>query len=165
MRLRNSLKIIPRYCSFCWTLSPTLSRVSFRVQLRIITTTNIPQSKMSSPFFPNVDPMQPVKPSFHPSTHPSQAAPMQHTQNPKIVGTSVLGLKYKDGIVLAADNLGIVLESLASSIRDWDFFFFPSFAWLKLMFSFFWESCEIQGCTADIQCGRKYSYCVQWRCF
>jgi len=51
--------------------------------------------------------MQPVKPSFHPSTAPQQqSAPVQHTQNPKIVGTSVLGMKYKDGIVLAADNLG-----------------------------------------------------------
>ena len=54
--------------------------------------------------------MRPVKPSFHHSTAPqhaaSQAVPVQHTQNPKIVGTSVLGMKYKDGIVLAADNLG-----------------------------------------------------------
>jgi hypothetical protein len=62
---------------------------------------------MSSPFFLNVDPMQPVKPSFHPSTAPQyQSTPVQQTQNPKIVGTSVLGMKYKDGIVLAADNLG-----------------------------------------------------------
>jgi 20S proteasome subunit beta 7 len=55
--------------------------------------------------------MQAVKPSFHPSTAPQQtsvyADPVQHTQNPKIVGTSVLGMKYKDGIILAADNLGI----------------------------------------------------------
>src|SRR2546423_15608191 len=116
---------------------------------------------MSSPFFPNVDPMQPVKPSFHPSTHPSQAAPMQHTQNPKIVGTSVLGLKYKDGIVLAADNLGILLESLPPSIRHWDFFLSLIFCCMaETDVSFFWESCEIQGCTADIQCWRKYSYCV-----
>ena len=62
---------------------------------------------MSSPFFLNVDPMNPVKPSFLPSTMPQQeAAPVQYTQNPKIVGTSVLGMKFKDGIVLAADNLG-----------------------------------------------------------
>jgi 20S proteasome subunit beta 7 len=56
--------------------------------------------------------MRPVKPSFHQSTAPqnthSQATPVQHTQNPKIVGTSVLGMKYKDGIVLAADNLGSI---------------------------------------------------------
>jgi len=69
---------------------------------------------MAFPFFGNVDPMQPVKPSFHPSTAPqshhssiSNATPNQHTQEPKIVGTSVLGMKYNDGIVLAADNLGI----------------------------------------------------------
>ena len=49
--------------------------------------------------------MKPVKPSFHPLTAP-QATPIQHTQDPKIVGTSVLGMKYKDGIILAADNLG-----------------------------------------------------------
>ena len=75
---------------------------------------------MSSPFFANgVDPMRPVKPSFHPSTAPQQTTsasiynnnnttPSQHTQEPKIVGTSVLGMKYKDGIILAADNLGIL---------------------------------------------------------
>lgn len=48
--------------------------------------------------------MKPVKPSFHPLTAP-QTTPVQHTQEPKIVGTSVLGMKYKDGIILAADNL------------------------------------------------------------
>ena len=51
--------------------------------------------------------MKPVKPSFHPLTAP-QATPIQHTQDPKIVGTSVLGMKYKDGIILAADNLGSI---------------------------------------------------------
>jgi 20S proteasome subunit beta 7 len=71
---------------------------------------------MSSPFFQNVDPMQPIKPSFHPFTAAqhaaSNAAPVQHTQNPKIVGTSVLGMKYKDGIVLAADNLGTLTHPI-----------------------------------------------------
>ena len=67
---------------------------------------------MASPFFGAEDPMQPVKPSFHPYTAPSNPVSnygkeaIQHTQEPKIVGTSVLGMKYKDGIVLAADNLG-----------------------------------------------------------
>jgi len=60
---------------------------------------------MSSPFFLGIDPMKPVKPSFHPVTAP-QTMPVQHTQDPKIVGTSVLGMKYNDGIILAADNLG-----------------------------------------------------------
>jgi 20S proteasome alpha/beta subunit len=64
---------------------------------------------MTSPFFMSVDPMESIRPSFYPFTAPQlqqQSMPVQHTQNPKIVGTSVLGIKYKDGIVLAADNLG-----------------------------------------------------------
>jgi 20S proteasome subunit beta 7 len=32
--------------------------------------------------------------------------PTNHTQNPIITGTSVIGLKFKDGIIMAADNLG-----------------------------------------------------------
>lgn len=32
--------------------------------------------------------------------------PKMNTQNPIITGTSVLGVKFKDGIVMAADNLG-----------------------------------------------------------
>ncbi|KAJ1529061.1 Proteasome subunit beta type-7, partial [Nowakowskiella sp. JEL0078] len=32
-------------------------------------------------------------------------APKSHTQQPIVTGTSVLGLVYKDGIMLAADNL------------------------------------------------------------
>ncbi|KAF4122542.1 20S proteasome subunit beta 7 [Geosmithia morbida] len=30
----------------------------------------------------------------------------QHTQQPMVTGTSVIALKYKDGVVIAADNLG-----------------------------------------------------------
>lgn len=37
-------------------------------------------------------------------THPSQA-PIQHTQQPAVTGTSVLAAKFKDGVVIAADNL------------------------------------------------------------
>lgn len=32
--------------------------------------------------------------------------PMQHTQQPIVTGTSVVAVKYKDGVVIAADNLG-----------------------------------------------------------
>lgn len=32
--------------------------------------------------------------------------PTQHTQSPVVTGTSVIGIKYSDGIVIAADNLG-----------------------------------------------------------
>ncbi|KAH8163520.1 hypothetical protein CIB48_g4717 [Xylaria polymorpha] len=31
--------------------------------------------------------------------------PNQHTQSPIVTGTSVLGMKFKDGVVIAADNL------------------------------------------------------------
>lgn len=33
------------------------------------------------------------------------SAGVQHTQQPIVTGTSVLGIKYKDGIMMAADNL------------------------------------------------------------
>lgn len=33
------------------------------------------------------------------------AAPTTHTQSPAVTGTSVLGVKFKDGVVIAADNL------------------------------------------------------------
>lgn len=32
--------------------------------------------------------------------------PNQHTQSPIVTGTSVVALKFKDGVVIAADNLG-----------------------------------------------------------
>lgn len=35
----------------------------------------------------------------------SQATPKTHTQSPAVTGTSVLGVKFKDGVVIAADNL------------------------------------------------------------
>ncbi|OJD35035.1 proteasome component pre4 [Diplodia corticola] len=33
------------------------------------------------------------------------SGPMQHTQQPIVTGTSVVAVKYKDGVVIAADNL------------------------------------------------------------
>ncbi len=36
----------------------------------------------------------------------SQAMPKTHTQSPAVTGTSVLAVKFKDGVVIAADNLG-----------------------------------------------------------
>ena len=38
---------------------------------------------------------------MHTNSHPNQ-----HTQQPLVTGTSVLAAKYKDGVVIAADNLG-----------------------------------------------------------
>lgn len=31
---------------------------------------------------------------------------IQHTQQPIVTGTSVIALKFKEGVVIAADNLG-----------------------------------------------------------
>ncbi|KAF4552386.1 Proteasome subunit beta type-7-like protein [Elsinoe fawcettii] len=39
------------------------------------------------------------------NSHFAQGQPISHTQSPIVTGTSVLGIKYKDGVVLAADNL------------------------------------------------------------
>ena len=36
---------------------------------------------------------------------PNQA-PNQHTQQPIVTGTSVVAIKFQDGVVIAADNLG-----------------------------------------------------------
>ncbi|CAN0329823.1 unnamed protein product [Discosporangium mesarthrocarpum] len=35
----------------------------------------------------------------------AQDAPISHTTRPMVTGTSVLGIKYKDGVMLAADTL------------------------------------------------------------
>lgn len=39
-------------------------------------------------------------------SHLQTSTPNQHTQSPIVTGTSVVGLKFKDGVVIAADNLG-----------------------------------------------------------
>lgn len=33
--------------------------------------------------------------------------PTQHTQQPIVTGTSVVAAKFKNGVVIAADNLGM----------------------------------------------------------
>jgi 20S proteasome subunit beta 7 len=40
--------------------------------------------------------------------------PNQRTQQPVVTGTSVVALKFKDGVVIAADNLGILVTSPSS---------------------------------------------------
>ena len=42
--------------------------------------------------------------------------PNQHTQSPIVTGTSVIALKFKDGVVIAADNLGTA-EPRRSSVE------------------------------------------------
>ncbi|KAM0721758.1 hypothetical protein Q7P37_002683 [Cladosporium fusiforme] len=44
-------------------------------------------------------------PSYLPQSHGGTQGPISHTQSPIVTGTSVLAVKYKDGVVLAADNL------------------------------------------------------------
>lgn len=34
------------------------------------------------------------------------SGPKQATQSPSVTGTSVIAVKFKDGVVMAADNLG-----------------------------------------------------------
>jgi 20S proteasome subunit beta 7 len=46
--------------------------------------------------------------AYDPS-HFQAAGPNQHTQSPIVTGTSVLAAKFKDGVVIAADNLGTTL--------------------------------------------------------
>jgi 20S proteasome subunit beta 7 len=36
------------------------------------------------------------------------SAPVTHTQSPAVTGTSVVAVKFKDGVVIAADNLGML---------------------------------------------------------
>ncbi len=40
------------------------------------------------------------------NSHFSTSGPNQHTQQPIVTGTSVIAAKFKDGVVIAADNLG-----------------------------------------------------------
>lgn len=41
--------------------------------------------------------------------------PKQNTQQPIVTGTSVVAIKFKDGVVMAADNLGMSSLSLVSN--------------------------------------------------
>jgi hypothetical protein len=42
-------------------------------------------------------------------SHFQTQGPNQHTQSPIVTGTSVVAAKFKDGVVIAADNLGMSL--------------------------------------------------------
>jgi 20S proteasome subunit beta 7 len=41
--------------------------------------------------------------------------PKQNTQQPIVTGTSVVAIKFKDGVVIAADNLGMLEPSILPS--------------------------------------------------
>jgi 20S proteasome subunit beta 7 len=50
---------------------------------------------------PRDDVYGPYNPSYLKTSLPNQ-----HTQSPSVTGTSVLGIKFNGGVVIAADNLG-----------------------------------------------------------
>ena len=41
--------------------------------------------------------------------------PKQNTQQPIVTGTTVVAIKFKDGVVIAADNLGMLEPSILPS--------------------------------------------------
>ena len=47
-----------------------------------------------------------------------QNGPKQHTQTPIVTGTSVIAVKFKDGVVIAADNLGMFSYSRFSPLLE-----------------------------------------------
>lgn len=50
-------------------------------------------------------------------THFQTAGLNQHTQSPVVTGTSVLAAKFKDGVVIAADNLGTPAAQSRAMLR------------------------------------------------
>ena len=42
------------------------------------------------------------------------------TSQPIVTGTSVLGIKFADGVVIAADNLGALFTTLELSLRQFN---------------------------------------------
>jgi 20S proteasome alpha/beta subunit len=59
--------------------------------------------------------------AYDPS-HFQTAGPNQHTQSPIVTGTSVLAAKFKDGVVIAADNLGMSdpeYPNYENAFTDW----------------------------------------------
>jgi len=50
------------------------------------------------------------------ASHFQMAGPTQHSQAPIVTGTSVLAAKFKDGVVIAADNLGMISPVHASRL-------------------------------------------------
>jgi 20S proteasome subunit beta 7 len=67
--------------------------------------TTIPHP-LTTPLQPRDDVYGAYNPTYLPQSHGgTQAGPTTHTQSPIVTGTSVLAVKYKDGVVIAADNL------------------------------------------------------------
>jgi 20S proteasome subunit beta 7 len=47
--------------------------------------------------------------AYDPTHFQTAGGANQHTQSPIVTGTSVLAAKFKDGVVIAADNLGMLI--------------------------------------------------------
>lgn len=62
----------------------------------------------------DTDSFQPRDDVYGPYDHSylQSSGPISHTQQPIVTGTSVLAAKFKDGVVIAADNLGLPLQSI-----------------------------------------------------
>jgi 20S proteasome subunit beta 7 len=51
------------------------------------------------------------------SSYLQTSGPTTHTQSPIVTGTSVVAVKFKDGVVIAADNLGTRNSSIISELQ------------------------------------------------
>jgi hypothetical protein len=74
-------------------------------------------------------------------------------RQPIVTGTSVLAIKYKDGIMMAADNLGLSTPDLRHGLLTG----------YILYCSFLWFPCTFQRRAASTTCGRLYRRRCKWR--
>jgi len=74
----------------------------------VYVTANEPNTTNADLYQPRDD----VYGAYDPS-HFQTAGPNQHTQSPIVTGTSVLAAKFKDGVVIAADNLGMSAHGMS----------------------------------------------------
>jgi 20S proteasome subunit beta 7 len=69
-----------------------------------VCTKTVPLLCLANPSQPRDDVYGPYNNAY---LQPAQET--QHTQSPIVTGTSVVALKFKDGVVIAADNLGMLV--------------------------------------------------------
>ena len=87
------------------------------------------------------------------SSHLKTSIPTTHTQSPAVTGTSVLGVKFKDGVVIAADNLGP--HSRSSILKS---------TLLTFRCSFIWISRTIHRCQTPADIPPEHRHRVRRRC-
>jgi 20S proteasome subunit beta 7 len=51
-------------------------------------------------------PREDIYGEYNSKIHNASVMPAVHTQEPIVTGTSVIAIKYNDGVMMAADNLG-----------------------------------------------------------